>query len=334
MKRDSLTRRDLWRAAAVTVWTTACRGGSPSQRSPGTTALAKSRVVVARDQQLRDSRGAPVPDKVLALLDRAMQTLYDRDKPEEAWRLVVRPNQVVGLKVNCLAGKGASTSVVLVDAVCERLQQAGVPARNIVVWDRLSADLESAGFPVRPRGSGIRYMGNEVLGYTADLYTYGKAGSLICRTLVELCDVVINLPVLKDHSITGVTIALKNLFGAIHNPNKYHLNVGDPYVADVYALQPIRSKVRLTICDAITPVYNGGPSYMPQWMWPYNGLIVSEDPVALDYTGWQVIEQKRAEAQMKSLKELKREPVYILTAADPDHRLGQSDPKRIEIIRV
>ena len=42
---------------------------------------------------------------------------------------------------------------------------------------------------------------------------------------------------------------------------------------------------------------------MPQWTWPYNGLIVGRDPVALDYTGWQIIEKKRAEVGMKSLKE-------------------------------
>jgi len=93
----------------------------------------------------------------------------------------------------------------------------------------------------------------------------------------------------------GVTMALKNLFGAIHNPNKYHITAGDPYVADVNMLPPIRQKVRLTICDAIAPQYEGGPSYMPQWSWPFNGVIASRDPVALDYTGWQIIERKRAE---------------------------------------
>src|SRR5208283_4390145 len=81
------------------------------------------------------------------------------------------------------------------------------------------------------------------------------------------------------------TMELKNLFGAIHNPNKYHLNVGDPYVADVNMLPPIRQKVRLHICDATTAQYEGGPSYMPQWTWPCNSLLVSRDPVALDFVG-------------------------------------------------
>ena len=83
-------------------------------------------------------------------------------------------------------------------------------------------------------------------------------GSLVSNTLAQTCDAVINLPVLKDHGIVGVTMALKNLFGAIHNPNKYHIDAGDPYVADVNMLPPIRQKVRLTICDAITPSTKAG----------------------------------------------------------------------------
>ncbi|HUJ20692.1 MAG TPA: hypothetical protein VLX58_04180, partial [Bryobacteraceae bacterium] len=115
---------------------------------------------------------------------------------------------------------------------------------------------------------------------------------------------------------------------------KYHVNVGDPYVADVYMLPPIRQKVRLHICDATTAQYEGGPSYMPQWSWPYNGLLVSRDPVALDSVGWQIIEQKRAEKGVQSLKELRREPAYIATAADSQHRLGTNDLRRIERVEV
>jgi hypothetical protein len=99
-------------------------------------------------------------------------------------------------------------------------------------------------------------------------------------------------------------------------------------------LPPIRAKIRLHICDATTAQYEGGPSFMPQWTWPYNGLLVARDPVALDYTGWQIIERKRAEKGMKPLKEMKREPAYIATAADAQHRLGINDPKRIDVVEV
>jgi uncharacterized protein (DUF362 family) len=297
-------------------------------------APAKSRVVIGRDPALRPSGAGMDSSRLLAMLDRSMQALCDRDSPVEAWKRIVRPGEVIGLKVNCLAGKGISTSVALVEAICERLQQTGIPAKDIIIWDRLSADLESAGFRVSTQPRSVRFIGNDVLGYEEELAAHGAVGSLLCKTLTRTCDAVINLPVLKDHGIVGVTMAMKNMFGAIHNPNKYHLDVGNPYVADVCMLQPVRQKVRLTICDATMAQYEGGPSFMPQWSWPFNGLLVSRDPVALDYTGWQLIEKKRAEKGMKSLKDVGRAPTYIATAADAQHRLGTNDPAQIERVEI
>jgi uncharacterized protein (DUF362 family) len=301
----------------------ACFAGALLPQAP-----PKSRVVVARDSE------KPDPARLLALLDRTVQALENRDSAREAWRNIVRPGETIGLKVNCLAGRGpgASTTPALVEAICERLQQAGVPAKNIIVFDRLNEDLESAGFRIQQRGGGIRVQGNDGWGYEADLMVYGSAGSLVSKALTRVCDAVINLPVLKDHSIAGVTLALKNMFGAIHNPNKYHVTAGNPYVADVFMLPPIRQKVRLSICEGLVAQYEGGPSYMPQWGWPFHGLIASRDPVALDYTGWQIIEKKRAEMGMKSLQELKRAPDYIATAAQ--RRLGTNDPRMIDRVEV
>jgi len=307
------------------------RGGSMAA-PPSPDPEGKSRVVISRDPQLRKPGAGMDSDRLLKLVDRAVQAFYGRENASEAWKLVARPGEVVGLKVNCLAGKGISTSVPLVEAIAERLQQVGV--RDIVIWDRLNSDLESARFRISEKGQGVRCFGNDTLGYEDELVTFGSAGSLLSRTLTQVCNAVINLPVLKDHGIAGVTMALKNVFGAIHNPNKYHLSVGDPYVADVNMLPPLRQKVRLHICDATTAQYEGGPSFMPQWTWAYNGLLVARDPVALDQTGWQIIERKRAERGMKSLKEMKREPTYIATAADANHRLGTNDPRTIELVEV
>jgi len=337
MRANSLatSRRDFLKSGLALGSAFGVGGPRKGAASLGLTTPApqgKSRVVIARDPRLRPSGSALDSSRLLELLDRTLQASYDCDSALEAWKKVARPGEVVGLKVNCLAGRGNSTHPELVDAICARLQQAGI--RDIVVWDRLNADLESARFRIVERGSGQRCFGNDVLGFEDELATYGSVGSLLSRTLTQVCDAVINLPVLKDHGIAGVTIALKSMFGAIHNPNKYHLTVGDPYVADVNMLPPIRRKVRLHICDATTAQYEGGPSYMPQWTWPFNGLLVARDPVALDYTGWRIIEKKRAELGMKSLKELKREPTYIATAADGQHRLGTNDPQRIEVVEV
>jgi len=294
-----------------------------------------SRIVIARDEQLQGGQpGAADSDRLGKLLDNAVQAFFKSDTPLAAWKQLVRPGEVIGLKVNCLSGRGGGTHPELVALISERLQQSGVPAENIIIWDRLNEDLEDGGFRIAHKGNRIRCFGNDTAGFADDFEMSGSAASLVTKTLTEYCDAVINLPVLKDHGIAGVTISMKNMFGAIHNPNKYHLDVGDPYIPDVYMLPSIRNKIRLTICDAIQGQYEGGPSWMPQWSWPFNGLLVGSDPVALDYTGWQIIEEERKRRGLKSLREVKREPTYIATAADARHRLGTNDPARMEKVVV
>lgn len=319
-------------AAAATLGGDPLSAGGLATFSPDGKSVGKSRVVIARDSALRETGSSVDLERFLKLLDRAMQSYYGSDSPLEAWKKLVRPGEVIGLKVNCLAGRGASTRVQLVELISERLQQAGI--KDIVIWDRLNADLENAGFRRGAKQRGIRIIGNDSAGYEDQLAISGSAGSLISKTLTRTCDAVINLPVLKDHGITGVTLALKNVFGAIHNPNKYHPNGGDPFIADVNMLPAIRRKIRLTICDGTTAQYEGGPSYMPQWSWPFNGLLVARDPVALDFVGWKLIEEERARQGLKSLEASGRKPNYIATAADASHRLGTCDPGLIQKLEV
>lgn len=321
-----INRRDFLLGAA----------GVSAAAAYGTGPFARSRVVVCRDAALRASLSAkPDSKRLLDMLNRGLQTLTGRPTSREAWLQFVKPaDDVVGLKVNCLAGKNLSTSIQLVEALVQSLTEAGVPAERIVIWDRHGDDLESAGFRVVTDGRRVRCYGNDVSGFESDFTVSGMAASLLSRTLTQTCSVVISLPVLKDHGIAGVTMALKNLFGAVHNPNKFHMNACNPYVADVFAMPPIRSKVRLTICDAITAQYQGGPPFMPQWAWMQNSLIFSSDPVALDTVGWKMIEERRKLAGLKSLTAEGRAPAYIAVAADAAHKLGCSDPTRIETIAV
>lgn len=321
------SRRDFLKGCVA--GTVLARG--EGKRFPFFVSPEKPKVVLVRDQLLRSPGSGVDSGRLLQMLDRSMQSLYATDAPLAAWKKVIRPGEVVGLKVNGLSGVGMTTSVLLVASICERLGEAGVPPKDIVIWDRLNTDLESAGFHIDSRRDRIRTIGNDTLGYEDELATFGGVGSRLAKTLTQVCDAVINLPVLKDHGIAGVTIALKNMFGAIHNPNKYHLNAGDPYIADVNMLPPIRQKVRLHICDATTAQYEGGPSFKPQWTWPFNGLIVSTDPVALDSVGWQILERKRAEKGMESLQALGRAPNYIATAANSQHKLGTTEPERIQL---
>ena len=295
---------------------------------------ARSRVALARDEGLRAGGSRPDEARLAALLDRALCALAGRESAVEALKTVLRPGQRVSLKVNTLGGKGISTSPALVEALCIRLQQAGVRASDITVWDRNTAEMERAGFRITTGGTGVQCYGTDRVGYEEELSAFGSVGSLLSKILTRRTDVLINLPVLKDHDGAGVTLALKNMYGVIHNPNKYHPNGCDPYVADVNALTEIRSRMRLVICDGTTAMYEGGPAFKPEHTWPANTLLAARDAVAHDQVGWQMIERKRAEMGMKTLEAEERAPRYIATAADGEHRLGHNAAGRIDVVEV
>jgi uncharacterized protein (DUF362 family) len=317
-------------------------GAASSLRAPAQplSPAAKSRVIIARDPELRGASPTPDARRISALLDRAMLGLFAHPAaltPENtiaAWRHIAGPGDTVSLKVNTLGGRGISTNIELANAVCERLQQAGVKPANIVVWDRDSEELERVGFRIAIGGDRVQCYGTDRVDYEDDLSAWGSVGSRLSKILTRSSSVLINLPVLKDHDGAGVTIALKNMYGVIHNPNKYHPNGCDPYVADLNMLPEIRSRMKLIICDATTAMYEGGPAFKPEHSWKLNSLLVSQDPVALDYTGWQMIERKRAEMGLKTLEADQRAPRYIATAADSEHRIGHCDPNRIAVVEV
>ena len=132
--------------------------------------------------------------------------------------------------------------------------------------------------------------------------------------------------------MAGLGVGMKNFYGAIHNPNKYHENLCNPYVADVNASPLIRDRLRLIILDALNGQFDGGPTIRPHRMWEENALLVSRDPVALDRIAWDMIDAKRAAAGLKSLTEDGREPLWLATANS--YGLGENDPARIEVIQT
>ncbi len=292
-----------------------------------------SRVVLIQNCAVR-KKGWHIDQKVVGeMLNTALENLFPGKSAAEVWRSLFSPGDVVAVKLNCLAGKGLSPHPELVDKIVQGLKSAGIPDNHILLFDRLDQDLKRAGFKIRKRPPGVLCAGNDSFGYSPDLLVFRSIGSLVSRVLTDYATAIVNVPVLKDHGIVGFSGGLKNFFGVIHNPNKYHLNVGDPYVPDLCAHPLIKNKLRLTIFDAINAQYEGGPPYIPQFAWHFNGLLVATDPVAADFVGWQIVEEKRHEMGLPSLKQVHRDPRYILTAADSDHRLGVADPSRIQVIR-
>ncbi len=301
-------------------------------------ANGKSKVVIARDAALHGTSTQPDEQRVLNLLDKAMAAYTGRDKPLEAWKSIVpaniRAGKVIGLKVNGLGGKGISTHTALTQAVAERLQQAGVKPGNILVWDQNANFLENCGFAINTDPSRVRSYPANTAGYEDKESSWGVAHIRITKILTRECDMVINLPILKDHRMAGVTFAMKNMYGVVDKPFTLHENNCNPGVADLNCIPVIRTKVRFTIGDAISSVYDGGPAFHPERLWYPNALVVGEDRVALDYTAWQMIASKRAEVGMPTLEADGRPPNYIITAADGAHLLGTNDPQRIHLLEV
>jgi uncharacterized protein (DUF362 family)/Pyruvate/2-oxoacid:ferredoxin oxidoreductase delta subunit len=97
-------------------------------------------------------------------------------------------------------------------------------------------------------------------------------------------DVLINIPKMKTHALTGFTGAVKNLFGCVYGKRKveFHLQAGDNPETFAQILVDVLRAVRptLSIMDAVVGMDGQGPSAgRPKEI----GLILaSTDPVALD----------------------------------------------------
>lgn len=299
---------------------------------------ARSRVVVARDAGLRGSGSQPDQKRVLALLDKAMASYTGREKPMDAWKRVIPPNifkdGVIGLKVNGLGGRGISTHVELVMAICERLQQAGVAAGNIVVWDRNARDLMACGLTINTDRNRVRCFGSDVSGFEDQQVSCGTAKIRLSKILARECAMVISLPILKDHDLAGMTFSMKNMYGVVDRPDHLHGNNCNPAVADLNCIAAIRQKVTLTIGDAMKSVYQGGPVYRPERICYPNALIVGEDRVAVDHVALKILNGHREQQGLQTLEAAGRAPDYIATAADAAHRLGVNDPQRIQMLEV
>jgi uncharacterized protein (DUF362 family) len=301
--------------------------GAVGARDAAAKAKAKAQVVRVRDDKARTGDEQFDDGLLAAMLDRALMKLTNAGTPQAAWRSLFSPKDVVGLKVNCLAGPPLSTHPVVVNQIVRGLRLAGVPDGQIYVWERFTHELQRAGFEPRDEAGSVHYVGIDGR-YDDELTTSGSVGSRFTPIVSRLCTALINVPVLKDHLLAGLGVGMKNFYGAIHNPNKYHDNNCDPYVADVNACPFIRDRLRLVACDALTGQYDGGPTLRPHRLWQENGLLASRDPVALDAIAGQVINERRIRAGLPAIPP----PPWLATASR--YGLGEHAPARIEVINL
>lgn len=106
------------------------------------------------------------------------------------------------------------------------------------------------------------------------------------------CDKLINVPVVKHHSLSGITAAMKNWLGALDGPrNRLHQNINDN-VAELGRLFP----ATLTIEDATRVLQRNGPTGgRIDDAIVYNTVIASTDPVAADAYSTRFLKRKPAD---------------------------------------
>ncbi|MCX6568232.1 MAG: DUF362 domain-containing protein [Candidatus Aminicenantes bacterium] len=278
--------------------------------------MAAARVVIVKAGNLWTSTGAVDPAVITKMFARGFALLTGESAEPRAVSSLFRPDDRVGIKVNTIGGRALSTRPDVALPFASWLSRNGLQGKNIFIWDRTTRELRDAGYGTSAERSGIKVFGTDTdgVGYESGLVSHLAIGSLYSKIQTEFATASVSLAILKDHGLAGVTAGLKNYFGAIHNPNKYHDFHCDPFVAEVFDAPPVKGKHKVSIIDALIVQYHKGPSYHARWAAKYGGLIFSLDPVAADSVGWRIIERLRADGGLPALKEEGREPAYLATA--------------------
>lgn len=318
-------------AAGGGVFSSACGQTRKEESSGGGRRNENERPLVARHVRPGTAGAGLTLEAARARMDRLLAALGDGKDPAATLRRLFRKGERIGIKLNCLAGRGLSPTPALVEALVRGFLEAGWSPDRIVVFERAERELRRAGFPVR-REDGVRYLGTDSpgMGYEPMPFCFKTIGSCFTRILTREVEGLVNFGVLKDHDLAGISVGLKNLFGLIHNPNKYHDDNCSPFVAHLAAAPPVREKLRLTLCDGLTAQYKGGPSFKPAYTWKAGILLASTDPVALDAVGAAIIDEKRKAKGAPSLADSGQEPRYLPEA----RRLGLGEDRldKIEIL--
>jgi len=259
------------------------------------------------------------PEVVKQMMHKGLMELTGAPNWTDAWRVFVQPGDVVGIKVGPVGGKKLCSDPAVLHQIIDGIKQAGVPARDIVVYDRYRKEFMAAGFHRwLPEGVRWSWAAEEydnwqlgMTGYDPDVYMdlplvkprdnpndAHARRSYAAQFITKQVNKLINLPVLKSHQSAGVTITLKNLsHGLVNNVNRSHinreLNACNIFIPAVVDLPVIRQKTVLHIVDGVRAGFNGGPGTPPQFIWPHKTMYFGTDPVALDKTGWRVIDAKR-----------------------------------------
>ena len=324
--------------------------GLPGLREPG---KPSARVVIVHDPEATEAF-QPRPEKIAAMLNRGLATLTGKPAPGPAWRSLVSTQDIIGIKVYSSPGADSGTRPAVAAAIVEGLIEAGMPPRNIIVWDKQAEDLRRAGFFGLAVHYGIRVESSAEAGYDEKTFyapdepvlgrltwgdlEFGRKGegvgrkSFVSKLVSKSITKIINVTPLLNHYTAGVSGNLYSLTtGSVDNMLRFE---ADPErlakaVAEIYALPALGDRVALNIVDALTCQYEGEHSIRLHASAILNELRLSTDPVALDVLSFQELNRQRLAAKIPA--NTNRTELFSIAS---ELELGVSDPSNIQIERA
>ena len=193
--------------------------------------------------------------------------------------VVVKPNICVADRSYDLA---ATTNPWVVGTVVKMAMEAG--AKNVRVFDNPFSGSAAEAYATSGIGEQVKAAGGQMVVMSERGYVKKTVKGSKWLPDVELyqeildADVVINVPLVKDHSLARMTAGLKNMMGMVADPAAMHVDM-DRNIPNVYAL----IKPHLTVVDCVRVLTSGGPEGgNPAWVKKLDKVLVSTDPVAAD----------------------------------------------------
>jgi len=132
MKSREITRREFIKTSALTTASTALLMNSPEKLFAQT--KPKSRVVLIRDENAVLPSGKTNSEVIHKMIDEAVKILFETKDPQSAWKKIIKPEDVVGIKTN--VWNYLRTPLELESAIKKRLMEVGVKEENIGINDR------------------------------------------------------------------------------------------------------------------------------------------------------------------------------------------------------
>jgi len=268
------------------------------------------------------------PEAINQMLDASITNLTGLDDATAAWAALFEPTENIAIKVNAFSNSTIWTHAPLVNAVAVKLQDAGIPPEQIFIYDS-QVVFEDAGYLVNQNGPGVRCIAES--DFSGEWQVAGRNTRL--SNVLQYCDALINMPVLKSHMIAGLTFALKNHFGSVANPGSLHSPI-DQTIAELNALAPIKDRTRLIIGDVLEANLRFSGSW-PYWEpdWRGDSILMSFDPIAHDTVGLQILDQLQAENDVSVTDYLKDKATLYLKAGT-ELGLGTDQADQTDVVDI